>query len=601
MNDVNKNIKSTLKISNGMKTYLKKFLIGGVITVISVCAFAGVVSAAFVEPPGLIAYFPFNGNADDATGNRATKPTQVKYPETGAVGGYVGGYAYLDGSGDYIRFDKPNDIKLGPQSTIMFWAKRDTDNYVNSWLFEGDYLYTFYASVSSSYHGTGAPYCKYGAQYGITIGHGGVGQTCYLQGNTSYLKDYGWHHFAVVDDGSKIKLYVDGQPDDKNTAPQYMSFNGRNIIRIGFIATKEHGWYQFKGGVDEFKVHNNALSTDQVKNEYCRGRPADPICALPPTPPVVSTPPTVHISGPSTGMPGDKLTFIVSGTDPTVDADVSTLHFYVTASSSGKIKDTSQAVSLLPPNGVLAKSGQEETFTAAWKIAGRKYICALAENKSSVQSVDWSCITVDIGSSTVIPSPVAKGDPDCSTRSIEWLPVSGASYYEYSTYSASSGLGPISSTTATKLSSLADNTYYVRTVAPSGTSDWSEFVMKCANPCSVCNYSYSGSCVAGLQSGNLINTECASSGCSATDTRSCTAPTIKCTGTAPVGNYVIRDYDNTSSSTWSYIENDEENNAILDSNDPRIKGQCKWTCFANDNNYTYSQGVNRCIATSIHQ
>ncbi len=84
----------------------------------------------------------------------------------------------------------------------------------------------------------------------------------------------GWHHYAyVVDPANSIQqLYIDGKlvaSDSESTAISY-SGQGSNT-RIGSHANGSTS-YDFTGTIDEVKVYNTALSSDEIKIDFNLGK-----------------------------------------------------------------------------------------------------------------------------------------------------------------------------------------------------------------------------------------------------------------------------------------------------------------------------------------
>lgn len=87
--------------------------------------------------------------------------------------------------------------------------------------------------------------------------------------------DNKWHHLAGVYDGERLSLHVDGKslfavPSKHAQVPSFLVPEGlinNTSIPIKLGAYDGPGW-NFKGGIDEIKIFNKALSPDQILHEY---------------------------------------------------------------------------------------------------------------------------------------------------------------------------------------------------------------------------------------------------------------------------------------------------------------------------------------------
>jgi hypothetical protein len=308
--------------------------------------------------------------------------------------------------------------------------------------------------------------------------------------------------------------------------------------------------------------------------------------------------PTVIIRGATTTTPYTTKTYTITGTDPD-ETKLPTLHYFANVDKSvtnGKL--TTYNVGPLPANPNYVVSGTSQTFTAKWSDVGDKKVCVVAQSKSEALS-NWSCLNVTVAcpDDQHWDTMVLKCVPNkqisinknyiCSSdglsATISWSSVPGsAGYRVYNALPPANLVGSTIIPPTTTGVVDAPGSYKVANVDSKGKETFSKQTL-------------SVSCSSTCNNGATNWPACDNNNGTSTPVLSL------CTGTAPVGDYVIKDLGGTSSSTWTYIENDDENHIISTSTDTLINGQCKWTCFASDSSYTYSQGVNRCIATSIHQ
>lgn len=80
-----------------------------------------------------------------------------------------------------------------------------------------------------------------------------------------YPRNSGWYHLLVTYDKNQIKMYINGKLE--NAAPYTSAITvNDNALRIG--RTPVSDTYNFQGFIDEVKIHNYALSEDEIGKVY---------------------------------------------------------------------------------------------------------------------------------------------------------------------------------------------------------------------------------------------------------------------------------------------------------------------------------------------
>ena len=198
--------------------------------------------------PGLVAYYPFDGNANDESGNGYNGTVISTLPAKDRFG--IGNHAYeFDGTSSQINID---GLTFANTSfSISFWSKRKStpDN----------------AFVLS--HG------RWGSRdSGIHVGYRGDGSFTFA----FYLDDLNtksdqsdfdgqWHSWMVTYDAASRarNIYKDGLPLVSDTSSGTYSASG--TLRIG------RAWdigYFFNGFIDDVRIYDRALSVEDVAVLY---------------------------------------------------------------------------------------------------------------------------------------------------------------------------------------------------------------------------------------------------------------------------------------------------------------------------------------------
>jgi hypothetical protein len=78
-----------------------------------------------------------------------------------------------------------------------------------------------------------------------------------------------WHYAVVTNDGSTVRLYIDGQQvGTKSTAGASPETSGTKPVRVGANSRVTPPTNFFTGEVDEVRVWNNGLTAQQVADAF---------------------------------------------------------------------------------------------------------------------------------------------------------------------------------------------------------------------------------------------------------------------------------------------------------------------------------------------
>ncbi len=93
---------------------------------------------------------------------------------------------------------------------------------------------------------------------------------------TTPINDGKWHFLAGVKsfDNSELKIYVDGNLENTITASYNGNFDGNNSLTIGNYA----GNYFFGGRVDELRLYDRAINSDEIISHYNNGIIGESVC-----------------------------------------------------------------------------------------------------------------------------------------------------------------------------------------------------------------------------------------------------------------------------------------------------------------------------------
>ena len=206
----------------------------------------------------LYAYYPFNGNADDATGNGHHASVFGATLTTDRFGNENSAYMF-DGIDDYIIYDEMNDFPAGNVNrTISGWFKSTVTNPYTMMLFGfGAQKNTYNFQVGIGPEAIGSPIGQYRVNgWGDSFDwRTGVKVPSYLDGN--------WHHCAVTYDGTTTKIYFDGEFITQTTAFSYTTDPENMVLVIGREIDLA-GW-EWNGALDDVRIYSCVLSEEEIR------------------------------------------------------------------------------------------------------------------------------------------------------------------------------------------------------------------------------------------------------------------------------------------------------------------------------------------------
>jgi hypothetical protein len=211
---------------------------------------------------GQVAYFPFNGNANDASGNgyNGTIYGGVT-PTTDRFGNPNAAYAF-DGSTGYI------DISQNSTLNVL-----TTNVTVSAWIRQGAAIPNGYSIISKSNTKVGNGWmfdtysCSTSSGRRLRLQTGGNNNSCNVPGSTDYSLMQ-WHHVVATISGTSGYVYLDGNLDGSGNVGIIPTntldvFIGYTHVTQGADAT---AW--FNGAIDDVRIYNRALSAGEVQQLY---------------------------------------------------------------------------------------------------------------------------------------------------------------------------------------------------------------------------------------------------------------------------------------------------------------------------------------------
>lgn len=213
---------------------------------------ASIANAQSFLTNGLVSYYPFHGNANDAIGtNNGTVYGAVL--STNRFGQANSAYLF-NGSSSYIDLGAPSNLQFTNNFTITAW-----------WLFSGNSLQN--PRIVSYTGGQGNGY-EILTQFGYLTDRPlqCFSGDSYFSTTLSYTQNQ-WYAAALVVSNGAASIYVNGTLAGSGAVETSYSFTTTNDLHIGNDAwTTEWDWWG--GLIDDVRFYNRALSTNDVQALY---------------------------------------------------------------------------------------------------------------------------------------------------------------------------------------------------------------------------------------------------------------------------------------------------------------------------------------------
>jgi hypothetical protein len=209
---------------------------------------------------GLTAYYPFNGNANDESGNGFDG---IIHGDTSLCKDRFGNSNsayYFDGNGDYIEIGQEPDIPSWDNYSVSLWFLNDgggddTNGYGQKIIDKTVFWHDFYLSVEDSK--------EEGGLFFMTYEDGG-GE---IRDNSKDYRDNLWHHAVINKSDSHGELWIDsilvGSSNDIKTV-----FSNGDLLFGYSLSTDFYQRKYWSGKIDDIRIYKRALSEAEIKALY---------------------------------------------------------------------------------------------------------------------------------------------------------------------------------------------------------------------------------------------------------------------------------------------------------------------------------------------
>lgn len=210
-----------------------------------------VFSHAQLVTNGLLAYYPFSGNAGDSSGHYLDGAIHGNPVMTSDKLGHTNGAYFFNGTTDYINI--PSPTLTTDAYSYAVWVKPSSNDGL-----------AFVLSIGSD--------TSYQALLISPFQDGWTGGEYLSNGDNSFqtsgvaIDTNHWYHVVLTRDKSNIQLFVDGHKYDPvpvSGPPVYGQNPTANIAKRAGSASQ-----YFHGSIDEVRIYNRVLTDSEVQTLY---------------------------------------------------------------------------------------------------------------------------------------------------------------------------------------------------------------------------------------------------------------------------------------------------------------------------------------------
>ncbi len=205
----------------------------------------------------LIAYYPFNGNSNDESGN-GNEGTVHGATLTADRFGIPDRAYYFDGINDHIYIPNSSILQISPPISMSSWFRTEFSKPFAAIFCKGDPVEPragYLMDIDDHRKGRVDVYYNHATYEFGTIT------------SDDNLDDNQWHFMVATYDGTLLKLYVDGKFDSEVEYKGGMKINDDPLL-IGWDMNTWLSDRYFKGEIDEVMIYNRILDESEINEMF---------------------------------------------------------------------------------------------------------------------------------------------------------------------------------------------------------------------------------------------------------------------------------------------------------------------------------------------
>jgi hypothetical protein len=204
---------------------------------------------------GLVGYWPFCGNANDASGNG----------NNGTVNGAVLTSDRNGNSNSAFDFNGTTSHISLNNSICNFGV---SDFTISTWVYKYDLLNGSVVGKRNSPSDGNMLILASGPSYEISTG---TGDFTYGMSVPEYTNLNSWYHITLVRSGNNLKTYTNGLLVDNTITSTIHNINNSAITEIGARYNGSLIWNLWHGKIDDIAIYNRSLTPTEIQQLYSLG------------------------------------------------------------------------------------------------------------------------------------------------------------------------------------------------------------------------------------------------------------------------------------------------------------------------------------------
>jgi hypothetical protein len=222
------------------------------------------VSYAQIPTGGLVGFYPFNGNANDESGNQYHGIPVNVFSISDRFGSTDKAYSF-DGESGYVLL--PNTFDILPRTIDLWFNSSDFDyNYSYGAIYQSD-------NPGLSFGNSGIAVIEINGQKKLLMTISAVTDTVDISANI-------WYNVAMsVNEDREISYYLNGTFLKMKTFSNFItSYNGLDNTIIGSNRILSSNY--FKGVIDDIRIYNRVLYQREIQQIFNEGACANIITVM---------------------------------------------------------------------------------------------------------------------------------------------------------------------------------------------------------------------------------------------------------------------------------------------------------------------------------
>ncbi len=233
---------------------------------------------SYLPSNGLVGWWPFNGNANDESGNGNNGTVNGAILSADRFGNPEKAYSF-DGIDDFVDISENPSLIL-PNGTINIWYKTSVNNRMTLF-YKSNYNDASNEAIAGMIGYLFSPGGPTGIQFGAKFnsqclaGQGWIGLE-----NSLNFSDGNYHLLSCVIAPFNLKIYVDGLlADSASTTAAKADTCSPSNLRFGKAWNGDSS--PFFGALDDISIYNRALSQQEITALYQGGNSSTSCATLP--------------------------------------------------------------------------------------------------------------------------------------------------------------------------------------------------------------------------------------------------------------------------------------------------------------------------------